>query len=150
MKKPTGTVSTSTASPASAPSEVKRKASDIQAEINRLLDERNQALQTELEPMKEDIKTKLNELLALVSSVLEVDGNYVPPFTVNRLERTTENLVALLSTPMKRTDLIRKFSGSSKVVGEWLDGVVKNKVVTLTKGTTDRGIETMTYSVPAN
>lgn len=151
MKTKTNTaVSVQTALPASAP---------VLSDIEKMLaqfnwdDIKNAKLNLDranLEPKKEQVKTKLDELVQLVEEIQAVDESYTSPFTVNRLERTQENVLALLKDiTMTRTETIRKLSGSSKVVGEFLDGLVKAKTITATKGTNAKGAEMITYSLPS-
>jgi hypothetical protein len=121
---------------------------DLDAQIAKIQQQKRELILSRLQPMKDELATKFDELLGLVVRIKEGDETFIPPFTIRTLERTVENLQTVLANgSMGKMNILEKFSGSNKVITTWLDEQATAKVITKTEGKTADGVKTITFGL---
>lgn len=148
MKKNTITVESKT------PATPQRSLAEIQLAMKQLEQEMEAARQAELEPRRNDITTKFEELNKLVEEMLSLDESYVPPYSIRteRQQLTEENVTTFLGVDGQPIgEINRAFSGGSKKVKAFVDGLLAaKKIVTAdVPKANGRGTMTVYKNLPA-
>jgi hypothetical protein len=122
-------------------------ASEILEQMELLKTQLNEAKSRELQPMKDNINTKFDELMKLVMQVQGMDITYVSPFIVrvDRQELTNEKVLSFVGTEGKNIgELVQTFKGGGKKVKAHIGTMVSGNKLVEVKQPKANGRGTMT------
>ena len=130
-----------------AKNNVQLTSTELRQQLELLKVQLAEASKKELQPKKDEVSKKLNDLVALVKEVRELDITYVSPFTVriDRQELTNENVLSFIGNEGRNIgELCQTFKGGGKKVKAHIATMVSGKQLVETKQPKANGRGTMT------